>query len=152
MCDGIQEEEDSKGGDGWERARHPWEMPRPVALSGLYTGTRGTSTHGEQQGAGWALGTADQEAQRCRGGFSYTVSVLGCFEPVACLLSDREVVAVTLPCSHPILPPSPLLLSPCSFSSSSSTRPGLKLHEAAPRVPGKPQLGPTQQHSTAYLQ
>lgn len=86
VCDGIQEEEDSKG--GWERARHPWEMPRPVALSGLYTGTRGTSTHGEQQGAGWALGTPDQEAQRCRGGFSYTVSVLGCFEPVACLLSD----------------------------------------------------------------
>ena len=53
-----------------------------------------------------------------------------------------------LPGSH--YPPT-LLLSSCSFSSSSSTQPGWLLHEAAPRMPGKPQQRPTSDHFCTVL-
>lgn len=100
VCDGIQEEEDSKGGmDGKERdTRGKCQDLSPCLV--FIRAQEARARTGSSKEPGWALGTPDQEAQRCRGGCSYTVlvSVLGCFEPVACLLSDREVVAVTLPC------------------------------------------------------
>lgn len=89
VCDGIQEEEDSKGGiDGKERDTRGKCQDLSPCLVFIRAQEARAHTESSRE-AGWALGTADQEAQRCRGGFSYdTVSVLGCFEPVACLLSD----------------------------------------------------------------
>lgn len=116
-------------------------------LSGLYTGTRGsrgTSTRGEQQGAGWALardwemgdwetGHPDHgngwpgkpSAAELQGAFLHSIWA-SCFEAVACLVSERSH------CRHPTLlpphPPAPAL--------SSYHRPPSPHHRAPSRLPG----------------
>lgn len=113
VCDGIQEEEDLRG--GWERARHPWEMPRPVACL-VFIWAQEARAPGEQQGVGWALGTPTKEqqareAQRCRGRFLHSIWA-SCFEAVACLLSERK--------SFPSPYPAPTILPPSSYHHAPS--------------------------------
>lgn len=86
----------------WEE-RHPWEMPRPVACL-VFIRAREARAHGEQQGAGWALGTPDHGKGR-PGKPSFAGGLPTQYLGLAAsrwslAFFPMELVAVTLPCSH----------------------------------------------------
>lgn len=143
MCDGIQEEEDLRG--GWERARHPWEMPRPVACL-VFIWAQEARAPGEQQGVGWALGTPTRErqareAQLCRGGFLHS-SWASCFEAVACLLSEEK--------SFPSPYPAPTILPLSSYHHAPSPhRQALSRVSCCTKLHLRCQGGPSRAHCCA---
>lgn len=162
VCDGVQEEEDLRG--GWERARHPWEMPRPVACLVFIRAQEGTST---PRAARSRVGTGHPRPGNGKPGkpsaagvpfpflhSRYIVPQVGiwagwasCFETAAGLLSERKSLpspypAPTIPPAQPSPPITMLLLLTIQHPAGSP---------AAPRCTKDAREAPARAHCCAAL-